>query len=297
MKVLIAGSGAIGLRTALECLNRNIKVVLKSKHHPLHPSTCSMGSGGLWLPFHCEGDRVDGWAKETLTELLKLVSVSASNEDCSGLALRNQRRSAVEIVPTLLLKTENAVFGRDLYENSLPEWTKDERIHFQHMTLEMLEWQNLVYKLRLPTVEALHDAGYPYCWYYRGPVVDGPKMLANMLDEVLEHECTESVDVDMKKNGSEFESIQDMAKMAKDLDCDAVLNCTGVGSKKFSESDGDSDDDIHGARGILHHYDRASAERLFPGEVDAAILTDEGGWGTENEPCYMVSLGILRIFT
>ncbi|KAL9180132.1 hypothetical protein ACHAXT_008102 [Thalassiosira profunda] len=44
-KVLVVGSGVIGLRTALELVRREIAVCLVSPRHPLHPSTCSMGSG------------------------------------------------------------------------------------------------------------------------------------------------------------------------------------------------------------------------------------------------------------
>ena len=34
-------------------------------------------------------------------------------------------------------------------ESPLPEWTSDRRLDFQHLTAEMLEYQNQVYKLRI----------------------------------------------------------------------------------------------------------------------------------------------------
>lgn len=271
-RVLIAGSGAIGLRTALECLRSNLRVVLMSAAHPLDPSTCSMGSGGLWMPFRCDDKRVDSWAIETLHELLAL-SNDKSTAGSDG---------SVEVVPTIVLKTTNAVEGRDLQANTLPEWTNENKLKFQHMTLEMLQWQNLIYKLRIPPIETLHQAGYPYCWHFHSPIVNGPKMLQRMYDEVSRHNGTDHVEVDM--GISKFKCIKDMVDSAKFHGCDAIVNCTGVGSMQVCD-----DDNLHGARGILHRYNRLSASRLFDGEKDAAILTDEGGWGNEHEPCYMVS--------
>ena len=269
-KVLIAGSGAIGLRTALECLRSNLRVVLMSATNPLHPSTCSMGSGGLWMPFRCDDMRVVEWSKETLSELLTLA-----NDDSI------QNGSSVEIVPTLVLKTTNAVEGRDLNQNSLPKWTSDHRLKFQHMTLEMLNWQNLVHQLRIPPIEILQEAGYPYCWHFHAPIVNGPNMLQRMLDEISSHDRVEHIELDMGNN--KFKSIEDMVSSAKHHGCDAVINCTGVGSMSIC-----NDNDLHGARGIIHQYDRSSVSRLYEGRYDAAILTDEGSWGNETEPCYMV---------
>ena len=59
----------------------------------------------------------------------------------------------------------------------LPEWTKDSRIAFQHLTIEMLEWQNHVLKLKIPSIEVLKKAGYKYGWLFKPPIVDAPRML------------------------------------------------------------------------------------------------------------------------
>ena len=53
----------------MELVRRKIPVVLRSQTHPLHPSVCSQGAGGLWMPFHCDDPRTDRWSIETLDEL------------------------------------------------------------------------------------------------------------------------------------------------------------------------------------------------------------------------------------
>ena len=45
-KVLVVGSGVIGLRTALELLRRNVSVCLVSPISPTNVATTSMGAGG-----------------------------------------------------------------------------------------------------------------------------------------------------------------------------------------------------------------------------------------------------------
>ena len=45
-KVLVVGSGVIGLRTALELLRRNVSVCLVSPKSPTNVATTSMGAGG-----------------------------------------------------------------------------------------------------------------------------------------------------------------------------------------------------------------------------------------------------------
>ena len=164
-----------GLRTALELLKHNISVVIRSAKPSLHESTCSMGAGGLWMPYKCDDKRIDKWAIETLDELLH----TSKSQD---------KKNLVEIVPTLYLtskhrgptindfielKDENKPQKYDVF----PEWTRDERISFQHLTVEMLCWQNQVLKLRIPSQEDLISAGYTHAWLFHPPVVDPPRML------------------------------------------------------------------------------------------------------------------------
>ena len=137
-----------GLQTALELLRRNVKVHLRSPFPPLDTRTCSVGSGGLWMPFHCDDKRTDKWALETLDELLQMAATT---------------ENIVEIVPAIkLLRNHSGPSIKDFTSNdgkykplshltcNLPEWTFDSRLSFQHLTVEMLTWQNKINKLRIP---------------------------------------------------------------------------------------------------------------------------------------------------
>jgi len=143
-----------------------------------------MGAGGLWMPYKCEDKRVDKWAKDTLDELLHLCTLEKEKSDSN--------RPLVEIVPALYLKNTHQGtvvddiknFGAKDYcadkgnkMSPLPEWTKDSRIAFQHLTIEMLEWQNHVLKLKIPSIDVMRNAGYNYGWLFKPPIVDAPNML------------------------------------------------------------------------------------------------------------------------
>jgi D-amino-acid oxidase len=282
-KALVVGSGAIGLRTALELLKRKIPVVLKSKHHPLNPKTCSMGAGGLWMPYKCDDRRVDAWAKETLDELL--------NE--------SKHNKAVEIVPTVFLTKKHtgdtvdnfAHFNKNDYKDGtnlksiLPEWSKDPRISFQHVSIEMLAWQNNVFKMRIPSQEVLLKAGYTNAWFFKPPIVDAPRMLSDMLKEIESNPLTNDVDVEME---NPYASTEEVIDDAKKHGCDSIINCTGLGAATIC-----NDEKLFSGRGVLLSYDR-ECSRLNDNDGnfinDAAILTEEG-WGTTNDPVYIIPRG------
>ena len=163
-----------GLRTAVELVRRKVQVVLRSPKHPLDPSVCSQGAGGLWMPFHCDDPRTDRWAIETLDELHPM------GED--------PQNELVEHVTTVSLKRnhQGPTIGDFLSDNyqagtggssPLPVWSKDPRLQFQHVTTHQLCWQNSVLKLLIPTEKELWDAGYENAWLFRPPIVDCPKML------------------------------------------------------------------------------------------------------------------------
>jgi len=282
-KALVVGSGAIGLRTSLELLKRKIPVVLRSKHHPLNPKTCSMGAGGLWMPYKCNDVRVDAWAKETLDELLD----------------ESKRSKAVEIVPTIFLTKKHtgdtvesfAHFNKDDYKDGtntksvLPEWSKDPRISFQHLSIEMLSWQNSVFKMRIPSQEVLLKAGYSNAWFFNPPIVDAPRMLSDMLQEIESNPLTNDVNVEME---SPYDSMEEVIADAIKHGCDSIINCTGLGAANLC-----NDKQLFSGRGVLLLYDR-NCPRLNENDDelvnDAAILTEEG-WGTSNEPVYIIPRG------
>jgi D-amino-acid oxidase len=289
-KVLVVGAGAIGLRTAAELLRRRVSVVLRAPRHPLDPSTCSMGAGGLWMPFHVQDPRVHRWSIETLDELLEYAKNSERNAE---------EQRLVEIVPSVYLQREHsgprtedfrqhydAAPGGHTRVERVPEWTTDLRIHFQHLTVEMLSWQNIVHRLRIPPEHELKQAGYLHAWFFRPPIVNAPIMLEHLLDELVSNKA--DVDVD---TGKEFDSVQDMCEHAKSLDCDAVVNCTGLGAARICD-----DKDMVGARGVLLHYDRSSCPRResvreSDNSNDCVIMTEDEPWGSETMPCYLIPRG------
>jgi D-amino-acid oxidase len=281
-KVLVVGAGVIGLRTSLELLHRNVSVVLESARHPTHTTTCSMGAGGLWMPFHVNDPRVDRWAQETLDELLPI-----GNDETNDL---------VEIVPTVVsdfvkqgdYKSEP---GHHTITTKFPNWTTmDDRIAFQHMTVEMLSWQNIIYRLRIPSQQELIDAGYLHAWMFRPPIVDAPKMLQHLLGQIIDHPNTISVNVD---TAHEYESVQQLQDRAVELGCDTVVNCTGLGASKICQ-----DNQVVGARGILLQYDRSTCVRLpsvgegsHGNNIYDAVITTEAIWGSDTMPCYLIPRG------
>jgi len=301
----VVGGGVIGLSTAVELLQRNVSVVLEAPRHPLHPATCSMGAGGLWMPFHVEDERVTRWSKETLDALLPLAAGNADGTDKQDDGDDNNQQSddppLVEIVPTVMLLQNHTgpvvedfataqykkVRGENTATPKLPSWSADPRIQFQHMTVEMLSWQNISYRLRIPPEQELKEAGYLHAWLFRPPVVNSTLMLVHLLQQIQD---SPNAQVNVE-TGHEYESVQEMRERASNLGCDTVVNCTGLGAAEIC-----NDTEMVGARGILLQFERASCVRRLAvrespyGENvnDAIILAEEGPWGSETAPAYMI---------
>jgi D-amino-acid oxidase len=236
-------------------MRRRCQVVLQSPVHPLDTRTCSMGAGGLWMPFRCDDPRADRWALETLTELLAV-----------------QSKDLVEILPV--------VAPRHQPEENLPLWTADPRIQFQQLAIEQLRNKK---NLRIPPLDEFQTAGYNHAWLFNTPIVNAPTMLEHLLTQ-LRQQCQE-VNVETDEY---MESIPHMRDTAARLGCDAVINCTGLGAASICKEQ----DQMVGARGILLHYDRDTCVRRVPGgDQDTLIMIDEEPWGSETMPCYMIPRG------
>ncbi|KAL3816279.1 hypothetical protein ACHAXA_008087 [Cyclostephanos tholiformis] len=278
-KVLVVGSGVVGLRTAIELIHRRIRVHLISPRHPLHPSTCSMGAGGLWMPFHCTDSRTDRWSLETLNELTRLSSEKSSPAG-----------KLVETLPAV-------VFSRN--SQSAPSWSahaSGKSLDFKNLSIEDLYKQSESQRFRLPRKEVMKMAGYSHAWLFQTQIVDTPKMLMHMLNEIIASEYTDHVDVETDEY---YTNIEELLIEAKERGCDGLVNCTGLGSKLLC-----NDASLIGARGILLHYDRASCvwnqkERGFISSVeaktnllqDSVITISEPPFGSETMPCYMIPRG------
>jgi hypothetical protein len=137
------------------------------------------------MPYHCDDFRVNQWAMETFDELWQEVAASSTSttgdDDDDSLPV-------VEVVHAVVLQRQHngptvSDFISDNYKSGLggnsplPEWTKDPRLEFQHLTVEMLSWQNQIYKLRIPSEKELVQMGYLHAWLFRAPIVDAPRKL------------------------------------------------------------------------------------------------------------------------
>ena len=136
------------------------------------------------MPFHCDDPRTDKWAMQTLDEIHPIAKRSRNLLHEGDEAGTNSDQYPVEIVPTVVLKREgdqeNVNSSDGTSYSSLPEWSKDPRLQFQTLTMEMLWWQNQVLKLRLPgrtAQELIEEYGYRYAWLFNPPIVDCPNML------------------------------------------------------------------------------------------------------------------------
>lgn len=239
------------------------------------------------MPFRNNDARTDRWALETLDELL---SIEDSN--------------LVEIVPAVVLLREHggptvADFASHAYPKErggrtettkFPNWSKDARLNFQHLTVEMLAWQNMAHQLRLPPEQELKEAGYLHAWLFWTPIVNAPNMLQHLLDQIVQQQA----DVDVETN-QVYANMEEMCADALDLGCDVVFNCTGLGARALC----DDEADLTGGRGVTLQYNRATVVRRLPvrespygdNRHDAVIMADEPPWGSETEPCYMIPRG------
>ncbi|KAL7547464.1 hypothetical protein ACHAWF_010761 [Thalassiosira exigua] len=270
-KVLVVGSGVIGLRTALELIRKKIHVCVVSPRHPLHPSTCSMGAGGLWMPFHCDDERTDRWSFETLSELTETSA---------------RPGSLVEIVPKVSFQRSDNF--------PIPSWATDPKskdIAFQTLTLDDLYTKSKSEKFRLPPKVDIEGAGYTHAWTFQAPIVDSPRMLTQMLEEVTGSKYTDHINVETNKY---YSTIGEMVEEATRLGCDGLVNCTGLGAKQIC-----GDESMVGARGVLLHFDRGSVVwREQQGSVsqgegikESAVTVQEEPYGTETLPCYIIPRG------
>jgi len=211
---------------------------------------------------------------ETLDEL---YPIAAGHSD-SG------RDSAVELMSVVVLKKKNYI---QYPNNFLPDWTKDERLKFQALTVEMLEWQNKLHLLRIPSEAELKEAGYLFSWLFKAPIVDSPRFLQRMLDDIMRHPLIN--EVNLKRDP--FVSLQEIVDEAKQMGYDAVVNCTGLGSSGLCD-----DKSLISGRGALMMYDRNCHRRIdthgaqsYPN--DAVIIAEDPPWGSETLPCYLIPRG------
>mmetsp|Transcript_12329 Transcript_12329/g.16146 ORF Transcript_12329/g.16146 Transcript_12329/m.16146 type:complete len:408 (+) Transcript_12329:122-1345(+) len=286
-KVLVVGAGAIGLRTALEFCLQKVPVVVRAPEHPRH--SCSAGAGGFWMPFKCDDPRIDQWALTTLDDLLDLAASDS----------KNKNKELVEILPAIALYRENSgpsvesMTTNEYFKFAhFPDWTKDPRIEFQHLTVEMLSWQNSAYRLKIPPLSELKNAGYLYAWMFKSPICNAPNMLDYYINEISE---THKMDLDVETN-EPYESLEHMQESARSLGCDLIVNCTGMGARELV-----NDTELVPGRGAVLQFDRKTSERRVPVIMetesgapnlhDAVITCSFEPWGSATHPAYLIPRG------
>lgn len=103
---------------------------------------------------------------------------------------------------------------------------------------------------------------------------------------VQELESSEYTD-DMRFDRTEYASIQEMIDDAREFGCDALVNCTGLGSRELC-----NDSTTVGARGVLLQFDRSSCQwDVQPESRDSVIMIEDPPMGSETAPCYLIPRG------
>ena len=233
-----------------------------------------MGAGGLWMPFHCNDSRTDGWSFATLRELLRRSKNNTHYE---------------EILPAIAFKRKQA---------SSPSWAtlldashEDIKnvLQFKNLTIDELYEESKLKKFRLPAKNTMVEAGYTHAWLFQTPVIDCPKMLMHMLEEIKASPYADDIDVETNKY---YKSVEEMVQHAIELGCDALVNCTGLGAQEVCK-----DTSLIGARGILLHYNRRSCVwNQSTNEVrDSVVLIEDEPFGSCTHPCYMIPRGELIV--
>lgn len=187
MAVLVVGCGIIGLRTAVELLKRSIRVVLRAPE----PTSTSNGAGGLWMPFHCEDERVNQWSQMTLNNV-------------------DTYENHTEWLDCVYLQRDKG--------EEIPEWSSNPSLKFQGIEVEKLNQQT---DINIPFLDTFQSAGYHHVWRFRAPVMNTEPILRDLLSQVENHPLA---DVNVHTNHW-YSSIEEM----KHPDCDIVVNTTGTG--------------------------------------------------------------------
>ena len=245
------------------------------------------------MPVYCEDPRVGRWGMETLDEIYPIAQDAKDPlVDLRYVVSLKRRHEGPGTEDFVANDYHNGTGGK----SSLPFWSSDPRFSFQNMTLEQVAWQNQIHRLRLPSLSKAQAAGYNHAWFFRTPVVDSPKMLETFLDQLRKRNDSRNygdADVDVETDVY-YESEEELFEEAKKFQCDAIVNCTGMGAAEVC-----GDFDLVGARGVLLKFDRHSCKRLTDNDDensmnqlhDACIFADEAPWGTPDLPSYMIVRG------
>lgn len=113
-----------------------------------------------------------------------------------------------------------------------------------------------------------------------------------MLHEIQSHPLMQNDESSIKMDRT-FTSMEDILNEANILQCNDVINCTGLGSANLCK-----DSTLFEGRGSLLYYPRSCTRRysFTSSETsalihDACILTEQGTWATKTQPAYIIPRG------
>ncbi|GMH77103.1 hypothetical protein TrRE_jg13113, partial [Triparma retinervis] len=227
-------------------------------------STCSMGAGGLWMPFHCDDPSTNRWSRTTLLSYLSLTETPSS-----------PLSKHVEMIQATVYKNlphhgQNDTDSYTLPLSPLPQWALDNpELNFQSLNMFQLSWQGSIDNMHIP--DTLRES-YEDAWTFRTPVVDSLKYM-----EALKLLCIEE-GVEVKED-VEYTSPGAVKASALSLGCAHIVNCTGLSSSTLLP-----DPSLLPGRGVLYYYRR-------PEGFNTCALVDDGPVGTDCYPKYVIPRG------
>ena len=264
-RVMVIGAGITGLSVSL-CLSQLYKgratvTVVADKYSP---HTTSDSSGGLVIPsFSSYGTRERGkQAGEVVNDRLQGWAYATYDH------LLRLREEGVRPEDGLMLVPAYKYFEDPC---PVPEWAS-----------HVLDFRSL--EASEAAALGLRTDLFKTIWRFMTFVIDGKRFLPWMMRRVAE------------EGGVRFETrkVTSLRGLSKDLDCDVVVNCAGLGSRELA-----GDEDLYPVKGQVvavdapgfeevhyHHEGDLHPEYVIP-RMDCVLLgsTTEGDtWSTETEP-------------
>eukprot|EP00924_Labyrinthula_sp_SR-Ha-C_P008313 snap_masked-scaffold_11-processed-gene-9.10-mRNA-1 protein AED:0.15 eAED:0.15 QI:0/-1/0/1/-1/1/1/0/362 len=226
-KILIIGSGVIGLATAVQIrkkLGKQYEVIIYSPEHP--SKTVSVVAGGHWEPFHVEPvDLANKWAEDTLIHYLKVLNGNAKCHE-------------VETMPCVLYSTKETFSDEELpgwknAANSFPNMEVVSMNEFASKCPEKLHGDVLKYKSVLQSTTI---------------VMNTPFLLQQFIKKL-----ETDPGVQLFFNEPRISSLYQLSKIRKKVGADLVINCTGLGAADFFPEEKTR---LKPARGVVLYYQR-----------------------------------------
>lgn len=254
MKVLVLGSGVIGLSTAQlirEELDYEVTIYSDKKIE----ETTSDGAGGLWMPFQCEPVQlVSTWSQKTYVISNKFLNIFLQK-------YLNERHQNKDGLVEKLVHREY-LSKQVVKENDLPTWAKSLNLKYGKTS-----------ELKDVEIDSKLLENKPFFWDFDCFVIDTREELKRLYKQLQEDNKCEII------LGTSLESTEDIKKLAKLHNCKIVINCTGLGALKILK-----DVEVMPKKGVTLVYKRPKCPVVCCGI--------EGGWiSTSDKVAYGIPRG------